>query len=385
VVVTDSCGLADTTDLTYNITLNDAPTVAFGNDSSLTLCTPQEICVNYDVSDPQGTAGLEETIEAGFGTLDTAANQICFTPTADGSYEFIVRVTDSCNIYDEDTILVNVTFGDFVAIDCPEGPVNVSLCEADSVCQLLDISPATAIVTVSHGVYDNGQLCFYADTTGTYEITVIASTTCGADTCDLTFNVNIGQAAEIDCPDPQEIFRCEVGTVCIPVGVMGTGTTVTVLPIGTYSGGNLCFTADTSGHYEITFIAATSCGTDTCIVEADITINSAPVATDPASPVDTFICDPAQICYQFTATDTDGGTLTWSRLSGNGTVSNDGLWCFNAASGGTYSVTARVTDTCGASATRLSVLVTTRPFPSALQKWSVFAMSCPTLIIILKV
>ncbi|MFZ5980901.1 MAG: Ig-like domain-containing protein [Candidatus Zixiibacteriota bacterium] len=348
VAVTDSCGRADTVGLTYNVTLNGAPTITFGSDSTLTLCTPQEICLDYEVTDPQGTAGLEETMEAGFGAIDTSANQICFTPATAGSYEFIVRVTDSCDTFDEDTIMVNVSFGELAAIECPAAPINVSLCEIDSVCQLLNITPATASVSVSYGVWNDGEVCFLADTSGTYHITVIASETCGSDTCMLIFNVNIGQAAQIDCPDPQSIFRCQAGTICIPVGVMGPGATVTISPIGTYSGGNLCFPADTSGHYEITFIASTTCGTDTCIVVADIAINSAPAANDPASPVDTFICDPTQICYQFSAADADGGTLSWSRLSGNGTVSSAGLWCFNATVSGTFSVTARVTDSCGA-------------------------------------
>jgi len=347
VIVTDSCGAADTTDLIYNVTVNDAPTLAFGNDTSLTLCTPQQICLTYEVSDPQGPGGLVEDMVAGFGSIDTANNRVCFTPTDDGSYEFIVGVTDSCGEYDTDTITAEVTFGDAVAIACPTVPVNVSLCEADSVCQLLDITPASATISVSHGVYRDGQLCFYADTSGTYDITVIASDECGADTCEVTFNVDIGQAAQIDCPEAQEIFICEAKNVCIPVGIMGAGT-ITVSPIGAYNGGNLCFPADTSGHYEITVIASTSCGDDTCLVIADITINSIPVADQPASPVDTFICDPAQICYQFNVTDADGGTLTWSRVSGNGTVSESGLWCFNASAGGTYAVTARVTDSCGA-------------------------------------
>lgn len=347
VVVTDSCGAKDTTGLTYNVTVNEAPTIAFGNDTSLTLCAPQPICLNYQVSDPQGLDKLVENMVSGFGTIDTANNKVCFTPTTGGTYEIIVGVTDSCNAYDVDTVVVNVTFDEWAVIDCPTGNINVSLCEADTVCQLLNITPASATVTVSNGVYRNGEVCFYAGNSGTYNINVIAATGCGADTCLLTFNVDIGQAAQIDCPEPGEVFICQAGNVCIPVGVVGGGT-VTVSPIGTYSGGNLCFPADTTGHYEITMIASTACGVDTCVVIMDVTINSAPVAVDPVSPVDTFLCNPGQICYQFQAADVNGGTLTWNRVSGNGTVSSAGLWCFNAAASGTYTVTARVTDSCGA-------------------------------------
>ncbi|RKX26788.1 MAG: hypothetical protein DRP45_02610, partial [Candidatus Zixiibacteriota bacterium] len=351
VSITDSCGLADTTNLSYDVIVNEPPTVAFGEDQAVDLCEPEEICVDYVVSDPQGMANLVEAMISGSGAIDTAANQICFTPSVDGSYEFIVQVTDSCGAIDRDTVVVNVTFGEYASIDCPTGPISVSLCEADSVCQQIDITPASATVSVSDGVYENGELCFYADASGSYVIRIIAQATCSADTCDVTFDVEIGQGAQIDCPDPQSLFLCESQPVCIPVGVVGSGATVTVSPIGTYDAGNVCFLADTSGHYVIEVIAATPCGTDTCEVVADIAMNSNPVAVDPATPVDTFLCNQDQICYQFAANDVDGGTLAWARLSGDGTVTTDGLWCFDANSDGTYSATVTVADECGAADT----------------------------------
>ncbi|HUV29755.1 MAG TPA: T9SS type A sorting domain-containing protein [Acidobacteriota bacterium] len=349
--VTDTCGAADTTGKTYEITVNDPPTVAFGNDTSVSLCAPEEICLVYTPSDPQGPAGLIEEMVSGYGSIDTAADRICFTPTAGGTYEFVVRVTDSCSAFDKDTIVVTVTLGQFASIDCPTEPIHVSLCEPDTVCQMLPITPASASVTVSNGIYANGELCIYSDTSGTYEVTVIAETSCGADTCVVTFVVEIGEAAQIACPDPQSIFICEAQSVCIPVGIMGPSPVVTVSPIGTYSAGHVCFPADTSGHYEIEVVASTGCGTDTCIVIADVQINRPPLAVDPPSPLDTFLCDPGQVCYQFGADDPDGGTLTWSRLTGDGTVGPSGQWCVTAGSTGSFSVTAEVADSCGAADT----------------------------------
>ncbi len=348
--VADSCGAADTVSHTYNVTVNEPPSIALGADTALFLCDTVEICLDYTVGDPNGAAGLVESMVSGFGAIDTAANQICFTPTVDGSYEFIVEVTDSCGVTAADTQQVMVSFGDEAVIACPAGPIDVSLCAPDQVCQLLSITPSSATVTTSFGTYSGGQLCFQADTSGVYEITVIADEDCGGDTCTITFNVEIGQAASINCPAPQTFDLCEADTVCVPVGINGSDLSISVLPFGTYSAGTVCFPADTSGHYEITVVANTSCGADTCTIEADVTINSAPVADDPVSPVDTFLCASAQICYQFAATDADGDATTWSRLSGNGTVSSSGQWCFNAGNG-SYTVTALVTDPCGAADT----------------------------------
>ncbi len=351
VEVIDSCGIADTVSHTYDVILNNDPSVTFGSDTTLLLCAEQEICLDYSIYDNDGLNGIAEEMISGYGVIDTTGNNICFTPTVDGSYEFIVRVTDSCGVVDEDTILVDVAFGSFAAIDCPTEPINVFLCEADVVCQILNITPPTATISSSFGTYTSGQLCFDADTSGTYLITVIAEDECSSDTCDIEFVVEIGTTASITCPDPVNIFLCESDSVCIPVGINGSDLVVNVSPIGIFNAGSVCFPADTSGHYEIEVIANTSCGSDTCLVIADIVINSAPIAVDPATPVDTFICDADEICYQFNVNDVDGGSLTWARLSGNGTVTTAGLWCFNANSSGSYSVVAEVTDSCGATDT----------------------------------
>ncbi len=347
----DACGAVSQDTVNVTVTLNGSPSIAFGADTSLFLCTPQQICMSYSVSDPNGMAKLTEVLTAGFGTLDSANNRVCFTPTTAGTYDFVVSVTDSCGLVDLDTVRATITFGEFANITCPSGPILASLCGAGQVCQTLAIAPAGATVTTTLGTYSGGQLCFNADTTGTYTARVIATSTCGADTCDISFLVTVGQAAQLSCPSAQTVFLCSAGNVSIPIGVMGNGAVVTVSPIGSYSSGNINFTADTSGHYVLTVIASTTCGADTCQVVADVTINSRPVAVNPTTPVDTFICAPASICYQFSASDVNGGTLTWSKLSGNGTVSSTGQWCFTASTSGVYAVQAAVADACGAADT----------------------------------
>jgi hypothetical protein len=379
VIVTDTCGAADTTYIAYEVTLNSAPTIVFGNDTTLMLCDPQEICLTYGVSDGDGLTGVTEVMMSGYGALDAANDQVCFTPTVDGTYEFIVSATDSCGASAVDTIVANVSFGAVAMITCPASPIEVFLCQVDEVCQALAIVPVTATVTVSHGTYAAGELCFTADTSGSYVITVIAEEACGSDTCEITFDVEIGQAAQIDCPDAVTEFICAAGEVCVPVGIFGSDVTVTVSPFGTHAAGNVCFQADTSGHYELTLIADTDCGSDTCVVVADITINTAPVAVNPSSAIDTFLCDGGPVCYPFHASDVDGPGLIWSRLDGDGTVSSDGQWCVEALSGGTWSVTAEVVDPCGAADTvvhTMNVAINSAPMVDLGADTSVF--NCTT-------
>ncbi|MEA3296334.1 MAG: T9SS type A sorting domain-containing protein [candidate division Zixibacteria bacterium] len=347
----DACGEEDTSIVTINVTINSDPVIAFGADTSQFLCAPEEVCLPYTVSDADGLSGLVEAMISGYGSIDTIANEVCFTPTAVGSYEFIVSVTDTCGASDRDTIVVDVTFGETAQIECPSGPIDVSLCSAEEICRMLGITPSTATVSTSYGSYANGELCFMADTSGTYVITVYADEDCGSDTCEITFLVDIGSTANIDCGEPVELFVCDPGEVCIPITVITPNATFEVSPVGYYNAGNICFPADTTGHYEITVIASTECGSDTCTVVADITINTPPVADDPGPPVDTFLCIPGEICQLLTAGDVDGGDLTWNRISGAGTIDASGLWSFTASTSDTFSVCATVTDECGAADT----------------------------------
>ncbi len=361
---TDDCGVVTADTVTITVVLNNAPVVQFDPLNDTSLCAPTQICVGYASSDPDGLLGMTEQMVAGFGSIDTLNNQICFTPTTDGSYEFIVAVTDSCGSTALDTVSMQVSFGESASISCPTAPIDINLCAADVVCQMIDVLPASATVTTSFGTYTNGELCFNADTSGVYVITLIADEACGSDTCEIIFNVNIGSTVSINCPAPQSMLVCAADSICIPVGINGSAVSVSVSPFGTYQSGNICFPADTSGLYEISIVATTPCGSDSCVVVVDVVINDNPVAVDPSGPappvynataIDTFICNPDQICYQFTATDVNGGTLIWSKLSGDGTVTANGLWCFNAANNiytinpsTSYTVSAVVTDSCGA-------------------------------------
>ncbi len=372
---TDACGAIDYDTVNIDVTINTTPTVTAQADTTLFLCTPQQICVDYTPADVDGLSGLTEAMVSGYGTIDTANNRMCFTPAVGGDYDFVVGVTDSCGLTDHDTVRVSVSFGDVAVITCPTDTIFVSLCDTATVCNMLTIQPVGATVSASFGTYASGEHCFKADTTGIYVVDVIASAACGADTCQLVYRVDIGQAASITCPADQDIFICETGNVCVPISVVTPGATISVSPIGYYSAGNVCFPADSSGHYVIEIIATTSCGSDTCEVIADVTINSNPVAVDPSTPVDTSLCANGQICRQFSASDVDGGTLTWTRLTGDGNVSASGLWCFDVTGDGSSSVTALVSDSCGAGDTvsmTYDVDVNSAPIVTLVNDTSVF-------------
>jgi len=74
-------------------------------------------------------------------------------------------------------------------------------------------------VLVAGGSWAADQLCFTADSAGSYVLTVIAVNQCGADTCAVTVNVEIGveiQSVNLDikphyCPNPLNVRAPKVG------------------------------------------------------------------------------------------------------------------------------------------------------------------------------
>mgnify|MGYP002387316463 CR=1 FL=1 len=102
--------VGDTISLTYVVSLNSPPVIAFAKSTPVIFqCSPEQVCIDYTATDVDNNVVLEEMLSSA-GTIDTAANQICFTPAATGVYTFIVRAQDACSVEDRDTIVVTVTF-----------------------------------------------------------------------------------------------------------------------------------------------------------------------------------------------------------------------------------------------------------------------------------
>jgi len=79
-------------------------------------------------------------------------------------------------------------------VDCPRRPVIAFLCESGEVCVPLGIEHADSVHT-SNGAWQEGELCFLADSAGAYGFTVTAFSWGGQQYCDLTVVV------VADCPE----------------------------------------------------------------------------------------------------------------------------------------------------------------------------------------
>ncbi len=339
---TDICGAvaADTTVIT--VIMNIPPFVLAADDFEVFQCDFEEICFQDTVGDVDGNL---QSVTVNYGSYDPITATICFTPDTVGVYAITLTAVDSCGETAEGTTLVTVTTGPAAEITCPIDPFNVFTCEAFQYCIPLEITPPNAQVTPSYGIYENSQLCVDIDTAGWYSIDVIADGPCGSDTCTVAVEVVFGDTPELTCPGDTSVFLCGPSDICRPLTVDPVSAEVTISPIGTYAEGQVCFTADTAGHYVLTAVASDACGEDTCELIVDVSFNTAPTVM--AGP-DTsyFQCVFEEICRPVTIGDVDDN-IDSVRVTPLGSYNeNESTVCFTPPGEGTYCLIVTAYDAC---------------------------------------
>jgi hypothetical protein len=104
--VSDACGghAADTVLIT--VQRGTAPVVTAMEDTTLSLCAPQEICVPVSIVDAENDI---VSITTSLGAY--ADGKVCFTPDISGVYVIEVVAVDACQFTDRATITVTVEVG----------------------------------------------------------------------------------------------------------------------------------------------------------------------------------------------------------------------------------------------------------------------------------
>ncbi len=349
VTVIDSCGMFVQKTIVVDVRINSAPVVVAGVDTTVSGCGLTEVCIPVGISDAE--YDLLDVRVLPYGSYDPITGTVCLTPIDTGSIAVIIVATDSCGAVGADTTWITPQIVPQATIACPPDTIDVMLCGADTVCQIIDVSPASSVVSASFGTYANGQLCFFADTSGVYEVALSAGSGCGTDSCNVVFNVVIGGQPAFTCPPPSSEFLCAPGLVRRPVGVITGGAIVTVSPVGSYDAGMVSFNADTAGLYTITTVATSECGSDTCVFEVNVELNAPPtIVALPDTSV--FICDigTVEICRTVDANDVRGGIVAYETPSFASFDTLSSSICFTPDTAGVYQLWTRVTDSCGISA-----------------------------------
>jgi len=377
VTATDSCGLGDSDFIRATVRINFPPVITYTpTDSIFEQCNLTQICLPVNVSD--NDKNIQNITVSNGGVYNAINKTVCFNPPGIGQFCLQMVAYDSCGIADSADICFTVTAGDSVEIACPvigtpgrsRGSVTTVipalLCGPDSVCIPLAVTGDYSSISVTGGIYKDGEICFYADTTGEYSFTVIASGSCNSDTCQFTYPVMIEPSVFVRCPGDTAVNLCFSDTLCFPIETSVPMTYLTVLGGGYIDGANLCVPLTVTGTKIITVIAAGECGSDTCSFTVGTKLN-----TPPSVKVDdtTFtLCALDKLCFPVDVFDVDGnlkelttsigsvGKVAIENLAaqvlnedGQPTVSTTPEYkiCFTPEAYGTYNIVVTAIDSCG--------------------------------------
>ncbi len=357
VSVKDSCESMDYDTIQIDIELNSPP-VVIAPDTSLFVCDLSEVCFEVSTYDPDPNDVLTLELVSGPGSLDPQTGEICFTPAAEGDYEFVVKVTDLCNEYDYDTATVSIVLNSDPNITLPEADT-LSWCDlGDSVCFVIEVDDPdigqSFIYEQIAGLpgnidFETGMFCFLPDTAGTYIFEFKVTDECGAtDQAQTSVTIRLNGNPTVDLPDDFIDSLCAVGEVCFPVMIYDDGEVVVdVTPIGYYENGEVCFPATKDTTYCLTVRATDICGAyDEDQICVTVYVNEPP-SLDVEPDFTAVACEPGDtVCFSYTVTDPDGEEPVVDLMVGNGFL-NDEEVCFVADTAGSYYFIVRATDACG--------------------------------------
>ena len=272
-IVTDSCGLADTAITNIRIIQNSPPVATCPGNQSKFVCNLSPLTIDgFGWSDPDNNIASKTVIG---GTLN--GNSVTFTPI-DGANVIKLIVTDSCGLADTCQTIIAVDLNDPPVAGCPGD-------FARFVCNLSPITvpgfswsdPNNNIKTITAvGGTLSGNSIVFTPVAGANTLKLIVTDSCNAaDTCQTVVTVNLNQPPVAQCHGDTTMYLFEMGQYCLRgFGASdpdGNLSSVSVIG-GTKHGDSVCFTT-VEGINTITLIAIDSCGlADTCITNVRVDI-----------------------------------------------------------------------------------------------------------------
>jgi len=305
----------------------DTALVVIETDQGISIECPNDTTIfTYQLVDTfcLPISGIPENAEVevwGISTwYDAQTQTICFWSECSNMNHITVHVTTPCNTYScEFTVTVECNSPPLVIL--PPG-TTIPLCETAEICLpvgISDVDNNLADVIVEGGFYDPmaSQVCFTADTAGTYVIRVTAVDSCEAtDWDEIAVEVMLSSAPYISYELIDSIFsQCAPEEICIPVdiGDVDGNLDAVTTSFGYYDAqtDEICFTPHSTGRYCLQIIATDLCGlSDTAEICVIVEIGNF-VQIDCPSDTDFVLCEPDTLCRQYTvSSDVDSVTVT---------------------------------------------------------------------------
>lgn len=203
IIAVDACGAADTNSSLITVIEGEPAVVECPEAITDTLCGAQMYCFPVAISPDTANVTVSPA-----GSWVAEFGQVCVPLEGSGLLDIAIIAQTECGV-DSCHVLMDMTVIESPSIDCPGGDLTAFIEEAGLVCIDLPISNADSInVEGGTGYYEQGQLCFTADTTGRYHFTITASNSCAEDTCEVIVQMQVGTAdyTTIVRPDPMRMI-----------------------------------------------------------------------------------------------------------------------------------------------------------------------------------
>ncbi len=359
---TDECGATTSCVTTITVTLNSPPTITAPENQDIMVCDLSEICLDgFSCDDVDDNIVSCEITGA---TLE--GTTACFIPVI-GENIISMTTTDECGETASRDIIFNVIMSQIPEIVDPGNQFEL-LCEAGPVCTDIVIIPPEAVVTVTalfgeatiEGTFEDNRVCFQADAEGIYTVTVFAETLCGTASVTYTVDVEFNVAPVINAGPDFELFQCEFVEYCFMPDLLEDANDNIISVDVSYNGfynettGEICFLPTGVGEYCLEITVTDDCQlTASDIICITVTSGVAAVIDCPTGPIDTLICDPAEMCISLPITP---ATAQVTVSQGTYDIAT-GKLCFDANYAGTYVIDVNAEDACGSDYCQVTVNV----------------------------
>jgi len=197
----DECGAVCEATFSVTFELNTPPSCGAPVDTTFFQCLPEPVCIPVGADDVNGNLASIEIVS---GSGELVEGSWCYTPAGNEQVEAVIRFTDECGVYCEQTISASFIMNEAPTVSCPNG-TTLFVCDLTEVClpgfSISDFDNNLANVEVLGGQLSEGTVCF-APVEGPNEITLIATDDCGlADTCYTTVEVVLNSAPVCNVPN----------------------------------------------------------------------------------------------------------------------------------------------------------------------------------------
>ncbi len=359
VIVTDSCGAADTCTSIFTMTVNTPPTASV-RDTAINLCSPQSICIPYSCSDPDNNL----VSCAASGTKSGTANgtTFSFTPDTAGVYRVTVLATDACGQTSQKIANVDVRYNAAPTITLTDSII-FNATDKETVCvSYTATDPEGKPLTIANigGILRTAthQFCVVASAGNVVCGRIIATDPCGkADTSQLCVQTIANPTPKPNIPDTIRTRFCGTGDVCVRFSLGPSNCPP--LTLSALNGGvvhtqdsTLCLMVYGPGTYLTGLVARDNCGAETTIVIIQVKANNRPVIVCPQPEV-FRICHDTTICLIVAYADPDSNFANASVSYGTVAPAFKGLFkvCMPVDTSGWYTSRLIVRDSCGAADT----------------------------------